>query len=142
MKTFTLSILFVVLSFSNAQAQKKHGVRPKVVSINRQIPTYQTTNATSVTFRATFSESVTGVDATDFSATVVSGSLNSSIAGVTVVNSSTYDITISITGSGTLRLDLKASNTGITDIAGNSIAGGYTPGETYIINQTAPTVVS
>src|SRR5438477_270506 len=102
---------------------------PTVISINRQLPLAQNTNATAVTFRVIFSEAVTGVDATDFVATVVSGSLTSSISGVTVVGTTgtTYDVTVSsITGSGTLRLDLKASNTAITDVAGNAITSRYT----------------
>ncbi len=42
---------------------------PTALSINRQSPTTATTSATSVVFRAIFSESVTGVDASDFTAT-------------------------------------------------------------------------
>ena len=109
------------------------------------MPSAQNTNVTSVTFRAIFSESVTGVDATDFATTVVSGSLTSSISGVAVIGTAgtTYDVTVSsITGNGTLRLDLKATNTAITDVAGNVITTGYTSGQTYIIDKTAPTVTA
>src|SRR5438477_369955 len=118
---------------------------PTVISINRQLPLAQNTNATAVTFRAIFSEAVTGVDATDFVATIVSGSLTSSISSVTVVGTAgtTYGITIfSIIGNGTLRLNLKTTNTGITDSFGNSITGGYTNSQTYIIDRTTPTVIS
>jgi hypothetical protein len=109
-----------------------------VLSINRQLPTATTTNANAVTFRAIFSEKVTGVDAPDFTA-VVSGSLTATVSGVTPVGTdgSTYDVTVSaISGNGTLRLDLKSSSTGISDVATNSINSGYTTGQTYTIQQT------
>ena len=141
-----VAICLLLSVFSNAQSQKAKADRtpPTVVSINRQSPTTQSTNATSVTFRAIFSEAVTGVDATDFATTVVSGSLTSSISSVAIVGTdgTTYDVTVSsITGSGTLRLDLKATNTGIIDAAGNAITGGYTIRNLYN-NKTVPTAVS
>ena len=101
------------------------------------MPSAQNTNVTSVTFRAIFSEAVTGVDATDFTATVVSGSLTSSISGIAVIGTTgtTYDVTVSsVTGNGTLRLDLKDAGTSIADVVGNAIIGGYTSGQTYSIN--------
>jgi len=118
---------------------------PVVNSINRQSPSTQTTSATSVIYRVTFSEMVTGVDASDFTSTVVSGTLSSTIASVAAVGTTgdIYDVTVSsITGDGTLRLDLNAAGTGITDAAGNAINGGYNSGQTYIIDHTAPVVNS
>ena len=112
---------------------------PAVVSINRQVPSTETTNATSVTFRATFSEPVSGVDAADFSLAITSGSVSGIVSSATPVSGSVYDITVSsITGNGTLRLDLKSTGTGIADAAGNAIGGGYTGGQSYIISQTSP----
>ena len=117
---------------------------PEVVSINRQSPAAETTTATSVTFRITFSEAVKGVGIDDFVLTNT-GSVNGTIASITG-SSSTYDVTVNtITGAGTLRLDLNASGTGITDGAGNAISGGFTSGQTYTIEQadvTAPVVQS
>src|SRR5205085_1741636 len=103
-----------------------------------------TTSATSVIFRVTFSEIVSGVDATDFAATAVSGTVSGIIAsnGVTAVGTTgdTYDVTVSsITGNGTLRLDLKAANTGIADLAGNAISGGYTTGQSYTVQPAVST---
>ena len=49
-------------------------IAPTVISISRQLPLTQNTNASSVTFRAIFSETATGVGVTDFTTTVVSGS--------------------------------------------------------------------
>ncbi len=123
---------------------------PAVVSSNRQSPTATATSATTVTYRVTFSEKVTGVDATDFTVTTVTGSVSGTVAsnGVAAVGTtgSIYDITVSsITGEGTLRLDLNPTGTGIADVAGNTISGGYTGGQTYTIQAadlTAPLVVS
>src|SRR5436309_3145958 len=115
-------VVMLVAFFIDARAQsKKDQTPPKVNSINRQSPTGSTTNATAVTFEVTFSESVNGVDVTDFIATVVSGTLSATVASVTAVNSSTYSVTVnSISGNGLFRLDLKVSGTGITDLAGNA----------------------
>jgi len=123
---------------------------PAVISSNRQSPTTATTSATSVTYRVTFSEKVTGVDTTDFAVTTVTGAVTGSVAsnGVSPVGTAgdTYDVTVSsITGEGTLRLDLNPTGTGIKDAAGNAISGGYTGGQTYTIQAadlTAPMVVS
>ncbi|WP_461489127.1 InlB B-repeat-containing protein, partial [Pontibacter sp. HJ8] len=121
---------------------------PTVVSMNRQSPTTETTSATSLTYRTTFSEQVKGVDPADFTATSVSGTVEGAVGTVTAVGTtgSTYDVTVnSVSGEGTLRLDLKSSGTGITDMADNAINGGYTSGQSYVIfipDQTAPSVVS
>ncbi len=116
---------------------------PTVSSLNRQTPAAATTNANSVTYRVTFSEAVTGVDTSDFTVSTT-GTATGTIASVSAVNISTYDVTVStITGDGTLRLDLNASGTGIADIGGTSIAnGGYTSGQVYAIDKTAPTLDS
>ncbi len=111
---------------------------PSVQSINRQSPSSETTSGTSVTYRASFSEGVTGVDAADFVATTVSGSATGTVSSVAAVgtNGNTYDVTVSsITGEGAIRLDLKGSGTGIADMAGNAIASGYTAGQTYTIQK-------
>jgi hypothetical protein len=97
------------------------------------------TNAASVGYTVTFSEDVSGVDASDF--TVVStGSAAGSVASVTQVDAHTYTVTLnSLSGTGTLRLDLNASGTGIVDTAGNAISGGLT-GAVYGVDRDAPTV--
>ncbi|WP_052738920.1 InlB B-repeat-containing protein [Pontibacter korlensis] len=115
---------------------------PTVVSIKRQSPTTSTTSATSVVYRATFSESVSGVDKDDFMTTVTSGTLSATIASVAAsgTGGTTFDVTVnSIEGNGTLRLDLKNSGTGIQDAAGNAVASGYTSGETYTIQPSSGT---
>src|SRR5205823_3933685 len=78
---------------------------PAVLSINRTTPGGPSTSATSVTYTVTFSEAVSGVDATDFSL-----ALNGVTATTPVVVSGTgssYTVTVSgITGTGTLGLNL------------------------------------
>ena len=123
------------------------GVPPTVVSVNRQTPAGQTTNAASVTWRATFSEAIdaTTVSAADFTLVDVSSTITGeSITGVTPSSgtSTTFDITVNTgTGDGTLRLDVLAAAT-IEDVAGNDYAATFNTGQTYIIDKTAPDVTS
>jgi hypothetical protein len=98
------------------------------------------TNAASVHFTVTFSESVTGVDTADFS---VPSSM-ASVAGVTG-SGTTWTVTVNVTSAGTLKLTL-ADNDTIKDTAGNVLGGkganNYTDGETYTIDKTAPKVTA
>jgi predicted outer membrane repeat protein len=107
---------------------------PTATAITRASP--NPTSAASVSFSVTFSEAVTGVDASDFSL-VTSGSLSgASVTGVSGSGAS-YTVTVSTgSGSGTLRLDLNGSGTGIQDLVGNPIAGGFSAGEVYTITKT------
>jgi rhamnogalacturonan endolyase len=106
-------------------------VIPTIASINRHDPIVQDTSASNLIFRATFSEPVVGIDATDFTP-VFSGTLTGSISNVVVVNPSLFEVTVGpLTGEGTLRLNLNASGTGIEDRAGNAIVGGFTTGQIY-----------
>ncbi len=96
---------------------------PTVASI---VPnTVGPTNATTLTQTLTFTEAVTGFDANDLSITRT-GTANAAVASVSG-SGTTYTVTLNgVSGDGTIRLDLKASGTGITDAAGNAIAGGAT----------------
>src|SRR5206468_5714280 len=110
---------------------------PTVSSINRAGG--DPTNAASVQFTVTFSESVTGVDTNDFTLTTtgVSGTAVTNVSGGPTI----YTVTVKTgTGDGTVRLDLNSSGTGIADLAANGISGGFTGGETYTIDKTVPTV--
>ncbi len=125
---------------SNTNTFLVDATAPVVVASNRQSPVAAATNATTLTFRVTFSESVTGVDASDFALTTTAGTVSSSGRTVVAISGSVYDVTVSgVTGNGTVRLDLNASGTGIVDAVGNAISGGYTSGQTYTLDQTAPT---
>jgi hypothetical protein len=111
---------------------------PTVLSLNRHSPSTATTSATSVTFRAIFSEAVNGVDVTDFQRV---GTASGTIASVAAISGTTYDVTVNgISGSGTLGLNLKSSGTGIADAAANPISGGFT-GQTYTIPAPPPATV-
>ncbi|WP_426608556.1 tail fiber protein [Bradyrhizobium sp. McL0616] len=98
-------------------------------------------NAGSDQFTVTFSENVTGVDATDFAITSTG---NVADSGISVSgNGKVYTVTVNgVTGDGTLRLDLRASGTGISDSAGNAISGGFTGGDVDTVQHTAPSVTS
>ena len=93
---------------------------PYVVSINRSTPTSSTTNAGTVSFTATFSEPVTGVNTTTF-AVVTTGTVASTQTQVTPVNASVYTVTVSgLTGIGSLGLNL-VDNGIIHDAVGNPL---------------------
>ena len=99
------------------------------------------TGASSVSYTVTFSESVSGVDASDFSL-IFTGSASGSIASVTTLNGQTYVVVVNgITGNGTLGLNLRNGGTGIADNAGNTLGGGLT-GPAYAIDRTLPAVSS
>ncbi|MFD2247973.1 InlB B-repeat-containing protein [Pontibacter ruber] len=130
-----------VLAQDNTTLPPSDQIAPTVLSINRQSPSTATTSATAVTYRITFSESVSGVNAIDFTPVAVSGTVTGTLTSDAIVavgtSGTTYDATVSsITDTGTLRLDLKSSNTGIADAAGNAITTGFTSGQTYTIEQT------
>jgi hypothetical protein len=111
---------------------------PSVTNILRSSPTQQNTTATTVVYAVNFSEAVNGVDASDF-ILHKEGTVDGTITTLLGVCSN-YTVTVtSITGTGTLRLDLKSSATGIVDAVGNPIAGGFSSGETYIIEQLSNT---
>ncbi|WP_371366733.1 DUF4347 domain-containing protein [Pseudomonas sp. QL9] len=98
-------------------------------------------NATSLHYTVTFDEAVSGVDASDFTL-VGTGTAAGSISSVTQIDARTYTVLIgSVSGDGTLRLDLNASGTGITDLAGNPVSGGL-QGGVYTLDHTAPDVTS
>jgi hypothetical protein len=115
---------------------------PAVSSIERQTPSAAETNATSVVFRVTFNKSVSGVDTSDFTLTTT-GTAAGAIDSVSAASGTTIDVTVdTVSGDGTLRLDLNASGTGIEDDYTNAIAAGFTTGEVYTIDNTAPVITS
>ncbi|MGH8019772.1 MAG: MBG domain-containing protein [Opitutaceae bacterium] len=117
---------------------------PAVASIVRHHPTSTETNANTVLFRATFDKPVTGVDASDFTLTATgtaSGAIASFAPNSTAATS--FVVTVgSVAGDGTLRLDLKASGTAIVDEYSNPTAAGFTTGEVFTIDNTAPVITS
>lgn len=103
------------------------------------------TNVSSARWTVSFNEDVTGVDATDFLLNSV-GTSGTAITGVTG-SGTTYTVTASTgTGEGTLGLRL-IDNNSITDLAHKPLIGsgtddGSITGETYVIDHTAPVLVS
>ncbi len=117
---------------------------PIVTSIVRANP--DPSSASSVDFTVTFSESVSDVDASDFSLTAI----NINGASINNVNGSGNAYTVSVntgTGNGSLRLDLLDDDS-IIGQAGDKLGdngmsnGNFTAGESYAIDQTAPRVIS
>jgi len=108
-------------------------------------------NADSVKFTVTFSESVSGVDLLPPFANFVltsTGIKEAAILEVTPVSETTYTVSVNTgTGSGSLRLDLIDDNS-ILDSEGMSLGGpdagdgDFISGETYTINKNAPSVTS
>ena len=132
-------------SFTSGEVYTIDHTPPLVNSITRT--NANPTSAASVDFNLTFSESVTGVDAGDFSLTTngVSGAAVSGISG----SGSAYTVTVSTGGgNGTIRLDV-ADDDSIKDTALNPLGGSgtgngnFTSGEEYIIiDQIPPSVTS
>ncbi len=95
------------------------------------------TAATSVVYTVTFSQTVTGVDISDFTL-AAGGSAAGTIASVTPVSGTVYTVTVNaISGDGTLRLDLNGSATGIQNGSSVDIIGGFTAGQTFTLDHTA-----
>ncbi|MBD2463127.1 cadherin-like domain-containing protein [Oscillatoria sp. FACHB-1407] len=118
---------------------------PTIVSIVRADA--DPTSATSVNYTVTFSEAVTGVDATDFMLASTGGITTPSITAIAGTGT-TRTITVDTgTGNGTIRLDVN-DNDSITDGASNSLGGtgfnngDFTTGETYTINRNNPPVAT
>ncbi|MEE1945818.1 MBG domain-containing protein [Pedobacter sp. KR3-3] len=134
-KNGTDDAVLTLNSVGSTAAVLVDAVQPVVVSINRVGTT--PTNAATLDYTVTFSRNITGVDITDFSIFNI-GTANGTITSISG-SGTTYTITVgSTTGLGTLRLDLKNSGTGITDVVGNPINGGYTGGQSYTIDRVPP----
>jgi DNA/RNA endonuclease G (NUC1) len=119
-------------------------VAPSVQSIVRTSAT-NPTNAASVDFTVTFSETVTGVGTGSFTLNTT-GVTGASITGVT--GSGPYTVSVNTgSGDGTIRLDVTDDDT-IADTAGNQLGGSgagngnFITGESYDIQKSSPAVVS
>ena len=123
------------VSVSGLANVKVDGVAPAVQSIDRVGAAVS--KATSQSFTVTFGEAVTGVDASDFVVTAT-GTAAGAVTGVSG-SGTTYTVTLgSVSGDGTVRLDLKGAGTGIADQAGNAISAGFAAGQSVTIDNTAP----
>ena len=114
---------------------------PNVTSFVLLTPASSPTNADVLTFRATFSEGVSGVDLADFAAINTTATIS-----VTPVSASVYDITLSggdlASLNATVGLNLSATAV-ITDLAGNALPKVEpATDQTYVVDNTAPTTTS
>src|SRR5690606_37215124 len=110
---------------------------PTVTSITRADS--NPTNAVSVDFNVTFSESVNNVDLGDFSLSpTVTGATLTTISG----SGANYTVTVNTgTGDGSLGLSIPAGSD-IADAALNTLGGlPFTTGDTYTIDKTGPAPV-
>src|SRR5205085_5271059 len=102
------------------------------------------TNAASVDYTVTFSQSVTGVDATGFTLTT-SGITGASVSNVTG-SGTTWTVSVNTgSGDGTIRLDLTDDdmivNGSASPLGGaGSGNGNFTTGQSYTFDKTAPLV--
>jgi hypothetical protein len=104
---------------------------PTVVSVKRKTPTDENAETDHVTYLVTFSKTVSGIDISDF-ALANKGTVTGKIASVSAPNGNTISVEVNtISGTGTLRLDVKSTETGIVDADSNPLAGGFTGGEMY-----------
>lgn len=95
--------------------------------------TIASSTTSSVTYQITFSETVSGVNAADFTATTAGGA--TATVGTVGGSGAVYTIPVSFTGTGTVQLRLNATGTGIVDASGNAIATGAT-GPTHTIGSS------
>lgn len=112
---------------------------PVVLSIKRAHP--NPTTLATVNFTVTFSEAVTGVDASDFSLTTGSGITG---AIIDTVSGSGASYTVSVgTGSGSGKIQLNAlDDDSIMDLDSNPLGGTFTGGDSYIVRPVAQTFYS
>lgn len=90
-------------------------------------------SSVTVSYTVVFSESVTGVAAGAFTVTTGDGTATGQV-GTISGSGDTYSVGVTrIGGVGHLFLALKSSGTGITDLAGNAIAGGL-QGNPFLAN--------
>ena len=114
---------------------------PSVVSITRAAAS--PTAAASVSWTVTFSEAVTGVDATDF-ALARTGVTGGTITAVTGTGATRTVTATTGTGSGTLGLNLTDDDTildaDLLPLGGAGAGNGNATGALYTLDRTAPTV--
>ena len=125
---------------------------PTLTSIERSNPTTQNTTSQTLVYKATFSESVTGVGTDDFALSSDSTGSTTTTDPVTSISGSgdVYYVTVSASTDGTYNLDLVSSGHGIKDAAENPLTDTapttgtdhtYTV-STTVADSTAPTLTS
>lgn len=141
------------LSDANVQTLYINAVRwadqtpPKVASIDIDGP--PASNAATADFIVTFTESVTGVDATDFALNFVGGVSASPTLTVTPLSAKQYRVGVSgINGGGLLGVNLVDNDSIVDDssnvntLAATSNPDGSTSSDLLNVDRIAPSVVS
>jgi LPXTG-site transpeptidase (sortase) family protein len=104
------------------------------------------TNATSVDFNLAFTQPVSPVVAGDFSLSTTGGESGATITGVTPTSGFNTNYVVSVatvSGAGTIRLDVADTDATIKNGSGNSLGiTSYSTGPSDSIDRIAPTVVS
>ena len=137
--TFTLEINDGALTTEDNATSVLSTSTPTALSINRV--GNPSPNDLMLDFEVTFSEPVVNVDVSDF-ALVLSGTAAASISSLSGNDGdAVYTVTINnISGTGTLRLDLNDSGTGIEDIQMTPvpIETGFSDGEIHSVDTDEP----
>ena len=124
-------------SFCEMGSYELDNTAPSTTSITRRDA--NPTDATSVYFQPVFSETIAGLDVSDF-ALVTTGSISG--ASITEITNVGEVVVNTGTGDGTIKIIIPNTAT-LTDYAGLSMTGlPFTSGEAYTIDKTAPTVSS
>ena len=116
-------------------------IYPRLESIERYNPASQNTTSQTLIYMATFSENVTGVDASDFILSPDSaGGTGGGSSPVTDVSGSddVYSVTVFASTNGIYNLDLISSGHGIADTASNPLTDTDPTGadQTYTVSIT------
>ena len=131
-------------NFINGETYTVDKTSPGIISITRA--SVSPTNAASLDFLITFSEAVSKVDTSDFNLI----SKNNTGASISEISGSGNTYTIAVNcgnGDDSLRVDF-VDDDSVTDVAGNNTGGtgagngNYVNGETYLVDRTAPIVIS
>ncbi|MBT1062760.1 tandem-95 repeat protein [Bowmanella sp. Y26] len=134
---------FAIVNITVDDASASDTTPPAVSSISKSGS--PAANAASITYVVAFDESASNVSTDDFQLTTT-GSATATITGITG-SGTTYNATIgSISGTGSIRLDLK-DNTNITDAAGNGnntngYVAAYTSGAVHSVDRDVPAAPS
>lgn len=114
---------------------------PTVLSINRNNPAASPTNADSLTWAVTFSETVVNVDAADFAASPLPSGASISVSGSGATRQVTLSGGVALAGyNGTISMALTGSPS-IQDSATNALTN-TSPGssQSYVLDNTIPGV--
>jgi hypothetical protein len=124
----------LAVAFTTGQAYTVDRVAPTVSSIVRADA--NPTNASTVNFTVTLSESVTGVAANNF--TVVGSGVTGSVGTVTGSGTIWNVPVTSVSGNGTIKVELDQNLSNIKDAVNNALTAAFTTGESYTVDQAAP----